>query len=302
MMKITEALEEYRFFISVVDQKAKTTINNYMNDLKKYVDFLSKNNIFDMEKIDYGLIEQFIYEESNQKKDTSINRIIVSLRNFHNFISSQDESIANPTIFLKLRKIGRKLPKPINKMDTEAILSHSELNKDKEVYHHCILEILYGCGLRVSECCNLKMNQLHLTEGIIKVVGKGDKERIVPINEYAEKTISYYLTEIRSKWNSKKLSNVFVNQLGNVLTRQYVHTMIKKYVHEIGINPSISAHTFRHSFATDLLENGADLRVVQELLGHSDISTTQIYTHVQKDRIKQIYLNAHPQNKKSNIK
>lgn len=296
-MTIQEALEDFRLYISVVDQKANTTIQSYMNDLFKYTKYLNSLSINDMEQISYKEIESFIHMLSKKNKASTINRMIVSIRNFHNYISSHYTTIANPSVFLKTVKKDKYLPNLINHSQINKLLNNNEDKSDKGIYHQCILEVLYGCGLRVSECCNLKLNQIHLQEGIIKVHGKGDKERIIPLNSQACNLLSFYIQNIRKHWNINHSPYVFINRLGNTLTRQYVHTMIKDKIKQLGMNENISAHTFRHSFATHLLEGGADLKVVQELLGHSDIGTTEIYTHVQKNRLKDIYLKTHPHSK-----
>lgn len=296
-MKIQEAIEEYIYHISIIDQKALTTISSYKSDLKKYYNYLINNEVENVEDVEYSNIQNFIQEYSYNKENTTINHLIGTIRCFHNYISQQYTMIINPTLYLKSSKVGRKLPITLNIEDVNSLLDYEEENKDKQLYHQCILEVIYGCGLRVSECCNLKQNQIHLQEGIVKVFGKGSKERLVPINRHAANLLSLYMQTTRKEWNKKNYAFVFVNHLGNRLTRQYVDTMIKKRANVLHLGHNISAHKFRHSFASHLLDGGADLRVVQELLGHSDIATTQIYTHVQTQRLKSSYLAAHPGNK-----
>ena len=297
-MKIQEAIENYLHYISVVDQKALTTINNYKQDLIQYEAYLKSQGIKEMEEITYTLIESFVLMQSQSKKTNSINRMVVSIRNFHYFISYNFTTIANPAMFLKLSKKSNKLPLFLNESDTEIFLGSFDDEDNVGMFHHSIIELMYGCGLRVSEVCNLTMNQLHLSQGFIRCVGKGNKERMVPINNHAKYCLDTYIQTIRSEWNTKKLSYLFINHLGNRLNRQYIHKMIKNKVQELELSDKISAHSFRHSFATHLLNGGADLRSVQELLGHSDIATTQVYTHVQTSRLKEAYLKAHPRRKK----
>lgn len=297
-MNLNEAINDYIYHIKLVDQKAKTTIQNYATDLNKYQSYMHKNKIKNVEEIDYEIIQNFLLELSSTLENTTLNRYIVSIRNFHNFTSDQNPNIANPSIFIKTSKIAKRLPNVLNEEEVKSIIEFKEANEDNNIYHRCIIELLYGCGLRVSECCNLTMIQLHLKEKIIKVRGKGDKERLVPINETAINIVELYISTIRKDWNKKKLSCVFVNHLGNRLTRQYVDVMLKKRSQALGILKPVSAHSFRHSFASHLLDGNADLRVVQELLGHSDIATTQIYTHVKTKRLKSVYLNAHPRSKR----
>ncbi|OCN04239.1 integrase [Erysipelotrichaceae bacterium MTC7] len=295
-MKLHEAIENYIHYISVIDQKALTTITNYKNDLTQYETYMTSRNFCDVEAIAYKEIEAFIQEQALSKKTNSINRMIVSIRNFHFYVTYNFPSIANPAMHVKLSKKANKLPSFLNESDLDMFIGSFDDKKDVDLYQHAIIEVMYGCGLRVSEVCNLQMNQLHLQQGIIKAIGKGNKERLIPINQHAIDCLQLYFDGPRVLWNTKKLQYVFINQRGNRLTRQYVHTMIKKKLTELDLQDAISAHSFRHSFATHLLNGGADLRSVQELLGHSDISTTQIYTHIQSDRLKQEYL--HAMNKK----
>lgn len=293
-MKIQNALEDYIYHIKLIDQKAITTSKSYKQDLTKYTQYLSNKGITNMNEIQFNDIQEYLLSESITSQPATINHYIVAIRGFHNYISDKYGEILNPAMYLRSTKKGRKLPKVLNQDEVNAILSVKEENCDKQIFHQCILEVLYGCGLRVSECCNLKMNQIHLQEGIIKTIGKGNKERLIPINETAINYMNLYISTIRNDWNKKHLTNVFVNHLGNKLNREYVDKMIRNRASASGINKNISAHTFRHSFATHLLEGNADLRSVQELLGHSDISTTQIYTHVQTSRLKSTYLKTHP--------
>ena len=297
-MEIKEAIHDYIYHIKLVDQKALTTISSYESDLQKYYNYLLQNKIKHVEDIDYDTIQSFLLELSVTLQSSTVNRYIVSIRNFHNFVSEQNDKILNPTIFIKSSKLKKYLPNVLNQDEVNTILNYQEAKQDDSIYHQCILELLYGCGLRVSELCDLTMIQLHLKEQIIKVRGKGDKERLVPLNTTAVNVLEFYITTIRKDWNKRKLSYVFVNHLGNRLTRQYVDVMIRKRANAVGINKKVSAHSFRHSFASHLLDGDADLRVVQELLGHSDISTTQIYTHVQTKRLKSVYLNSHPRSKR----
>lgn len=296
-MEVKDALEEYIYHIKLIDQKAITTSTSYKRDLSKYTQYLINHGIHDMNEVTFNDIQEYLLSESLTSQPATINHYIVAIRGFHNYISDKYNEIINPARYLRSTKKGRKLPKVLSQDEIKAILSVKEKNEDKQVFHQCILEVLYGCGLRVSECCNLKMNQIHLQEGIIKTLGKGNKERLIPINETAINYMNLYIATIRSDWNKKRLNYVFINHLGNKLNREYVDKMIHRRAKVAKISKNVSAHTFRHSFATHLLEGDADLRSVQELLGHSDIATTQIYTHVQTSRLKSTYLKAHPRYK-----
>lgn len=286
-MEIDEAIEDYIHYISVVDQKAITTIKSYSTDIHEYQYFIKSKGIVNTNDITYSDIEEFIQQLPIEKKPNSINRMIVTIKGFHKYIAYTYNTI-NPAIYLKSMKQGRKLPVFMSDFDIDKFLN-SFTDSDEDQFELSIFEVLYSCGLRVSELCNLTMNQLHLQQGFIRVIGKGDKERMIPINKIAQEHLKFYLETMRKDWNGNKLNYVFINRLGHKLNRQYVHNIIKRRLRTLDMNPNISAHTFRHSFATHLINHGADLRSVQELLGHSDISTTQIYTHINTEKLKSVY-------------
>lgn len=295
-MQIQDAIEDYLHHISVVDQKAIMSIQAYTRDLRMYEAFLSQRKIAAINDITYADLQDFIQEQRQVKKSNSVNRMISTLHNFHHYITFTYPSENDPSLFIHSKKDGRKLPKYFNEHDIIKLLD--SFNDDEQgIFEHAMLELLYSCGLRVSELCSLTMNQLHLDQGFLRVIGKGDKERMIPIHQRAVQTVRDYVTHIRLKWQKKRLPNVFINHLGNPVSRQYVHHLIKTKLAELNLDESLSAHSFRHSFATHLLDGGADLRVVQELLGHSDIKTTQIYTHVQNKRLKDAYASFHPRAK-----
>lgn len=295
-MVITEAIEDYVHYIKVVDQKALKSVQAYENDLHIYLDYLTSLEITQMEDITYSILQDFITIQRSQKKSASVNRMIATLHNFHHYITYTYPNIHDASVFLRSSKGGRKLPHYFNQSDIDVLLDSFD-HSDIGMYHHAILELLYSCGLRVSEVCSLTLNQIHLEQGFLRVIGKGNKERMIPVHSRAIKALREYLEVVRPTWEKKRQPFVFLNQRGNPLSRQYVHTLIKKKLEELGLDASLSAHSFRHSFATHLLDGGADLRIVQELLGHSDIQTTQIYTHVQNKRLKDAYSNFHPRSK-----
>ncbi|MFV0382163.1 MAG: tyrosine recombinase [Breznakia sp.] len=297
-MLLREAIEDYMHYISVINQKSLSTIKSYKQDLVQYERYLQEYGTHDVNEITSDIIECFLQQQSLQKSSNSLNHMSVSIRNFHNYLSYRYDYIQNPALHLRLRKHGKKLPIFMNEHDMKIFLSSFDEMNEQDIYHHCIVELMYGCGMRVSEVCNLKMNQLHLKQGFVRCIGKGNKERMIPIHDIAGELIHMYLETIRSVWNIKKLPFVFINKRGNVLNRQYVHMLIKQKLKELDLDDHISAHSFRHSFATHLLNGGADLRSVQELLGHSDIGTTQIYTHIQTARLKEVYKQSHPRGKK----
>ncbi len=290
-MDLHEALSDYKLYLSLVENKSKKTIEAYMSDLTHYIDYLNQKNINNVEEITILTIDNYLNSLTKEYSSNSINRVLASVRSFHKFISLNHESIKDPTLYIHTHKHNEHLPIYASVQDLK-VLFDSFSNSDIDIYHKTILLTLYSCGLRVSELCSLKRNDVHLSEKILKVTGKGDKERIIPIVDACVQQMELYLNLVRKNWQKKALPNFFINQYGRVLTRQYVHNLIKKKCEECNLNPNLSAHSFRHSFASHLLDGNADLRIVQELLGHSDIQTTQIYTHIQNKRLVNAYDNA----------
>lgn len=290
-MDLHEALSDYKLNLSLVENKSKKTIEAYMSDLTHYIDYLNQKNINNVEEITILTVDNYLNSLTKEYSSNSINRVLASVRSFHKFISLNHESIKDPTLYIHTHKHNEHLPIYASIQDLK-VLFDSFSNSDIDIYHKTILLTLYSCGLRVSELCSLKRNDVHLSEKILKVTGKGDKERIIPIVDACVQQMELYLNLVRKNWQKKTLPNFFINQYGRVLTRQYVHNLIKKKCEECNLNPNLSAHSFRHSFASHLLDGNADLRIVQELLGHSDIQTTQIYTHIQNKRLVNAYDNA----------
>ena len=290
-MDLHEALSDYKLNLSLVENKSKKTIEAYMSDLTHYINYLNQKNINNVEEITILTVDNYLNSLTKEYSSNSINRVLASVRSFHKFISLNHESIKDPTLYIHTHKHNEHLPIYASLQDLK-VLFDSFSNSDIDIYHKTILLTLYSCGLRVSELCSLKRNDVHLSEKILKVTGKGDKERIIPIVDACVQQMELYLNLVRKNWQKKTLPNFFINQYGRVLTRQYVHNLIKKKCEECNLNPNLSAHSFRHSFASHLLDGNADLRIVQELLGHSDIQTTQIYTHIQNKRLVNAYDNA----------
>lgn len=290
-MDLHEALSDYKLSLSLVENKSKKTIEAYMSDLTHYIAYLNQKNINNVEEITILTVDNYLNSLTKEYSSNSINRVLASVRSFHKFISLNHESIKDPTLYIHTHKHNEHLPIYASVQDLK-VLFDSFSNSDIDIYHKTILLTLYSCGLRVSELCSLKRNDVHLSEKILKVTGKGDKERIIPIVDACVQQMELYLNLVRKNWQKKTLPNFFINQYGRVLTRQYVHNLIKKKCEECNLNPNLSAHSFRHSFASHLLDGNADLRIVQELLGHSDIQTTQIYTHIQNKRLVNAYDNA----------
>lgn len=292
-MKIEEAKEDYIHYIRVVDQKSLATISSYTHDLNLYTDYLFDHGIINMEDIEVCDLQDFLAIQSDQKSAGSVNHLIVTLHMFHRFVTMNEPSIDDPSQHIHGRRTSKKLPKYFNVHDIEVLLDSFD-DSDQGLFEKAILEVLYGCGLRVSELCGLQMGMINLDHGFLRVIGKGDKERMIPMHQRSIDALQNYIVHVRTQWLKKKTQYVFVKSNGNPLLRQDVHKLIKTRLHMLGLNEDLSAHSFRHSFATHLLDGGADLRVVQELLGHRDISTTQIYTHIQNKKLKDAYTSFHP--------
>lgn len=293
-------IKEYLTYLRVERGSSPLTVDAYRRDLDDYRCFLSKNASAEIEDISREDI--ISYESDLVKRDyapSSIERHISVLKGFHRFLIRENYTTVNPADSLHLPKVPDILPDVVSIAQIDRMLSEMPDKTPRELRDKTILEVLYGCGLRVSELTSLSLGDLYLDDGFIRVIGKGDKERVVPIAGIAEECLTRYLREARSELTqvyAKPTAAVFLNARGGRLTRQSVHSLVAKSGLAIGIK-NLHPHTLRHSFATHLLENGADLRVIQEILGHSDISTTQIYTHVNRSHIREEYEKAHPRPK-----
>ena len=284
-----DALAEYKAYISLQNPKADNTIISYYHDLEEYLDWLKQNKHYQsLEEIQKEDLNMFIEAQMKVKTKRSVARVATSIRNFSRYFAAEYD-LPDISSELKVKTNNDHLPVYLNDQEIQAIMD-SFTDQPKDLFEHSILELLYNSGLRVHECISLTLNQVYLEQQFIRVKGKGDKERIVPFGHKCLVILERYLTEIRPLWLKNQGSPLlFINPQGKPLTRQYVWKLIKKRCEKVGITKNVSPHTFRHTFATQLLANGADLRSVQELLGHSDISTTQIYTHVQAERLHQDY-------------
>lgn len=298
-MIISEAVTEYIRYIQTVERKAKATVQSYKQDLSLYQNWLLSHHINDVEDILPQDIQTFLsaLEEGKdgetKHQRNSVNHMLTSIHMFHRFLCVHNPNLIDPSLPLRGGKKQKHLPLYFNENDILKLLE-SFTNEPIEILYRAILELMYGCGLRVSEVCELQKSQVFLEQGYLRVIGKGDKERMVPMHDTCIHILRTYQTEIRPLWNKKNIHRFFINQRGNALTRQYIHTFLKKRLHILGLDERLSAHSLRHSFASHLLDGGADLRVVQELLGHSDITTTQIYTHIQNKRLQEVIDHYHP--------
>ena len=277
-----QILSEYLEYLEIEKGLSNNTIEAYRRDLTDFIDTCNCENYDDIQR---SHINNYVLKMHDKKySPTSVMRKIASLRGFFKWLCVNEYCKNNPTLTLEQPKVPKKLPKVMSLQEIETILNQ-DLNKTETV----ILELLYGCGLRVSELVNLKINDFDLNSKYLTAYGKGSKERMVPLGSKAVQAIKKYLPERdyilqKYRFDSK---NLLLHEKGRIINRQDIYNFIHKQGQKI--HKSISPHTLRHSFATHLLENGADLRVVQELLGHSDVSTTQLYTHISKKRLKEVY-------------
>ncbi len=274
------------------------SITSYKADLNRYINFLFNiESIKNLNSIRQIHIRNFIrYLNDQNLSSSSINRSFSSIRSYHKFLSGEEKISHNPTQLLEPPKQSKKLPKVLSVQEVNEIINSVNLESSMGYRDMAILETLYSAGLRVSELCALEMNNILFDSSMLRILGKGNKERYVPLGSKAIKLINDYCKYVRSMLVDKKHSdgNVFLSKNGKQLTRMTIFNIMKKWTLISGINKDISPHTFRHSFATHLLEGGADLRAVQEMLGHSDISTTQIYTHLDNEYLKEVHQTFHP--------
>jgi integrase/recombinase XerD len=277
------------------DGLSKNTLVSYRLDLAQFAGWLDETSGKPLVSANQADIQQYLAVRFPQSKPRSISRLIASLRRFYRYCLREALLAADPTEQIDSPKLPRALPKSLNEEEVEALLKAPDIQDPLGLRDRAMLEVLYASGLRVSELVGLKVTEVSLSEGVIRVTGKGSKTRLVPMGELAVEWISRYLKESRPQILQKRLSDsLFVTQRGSAMTRQAFWYLIKRYALLAGISKPLSPHVLRHAFATHLLNHGADLRVVQMLLGHSDISTTQIYTHVARERLKQLHSLHHP--------
>jgi integrase/recombinase XerD len=296
-MKWTTALQDYCNYLRIERGLSENSISNYKLDVIKLINFLKvKKEGISPIAISEEIVQQFIYEVAKEVNARSQSRIISGLRGFFNFLIFEDYRKDNPLDLIESPKIGRKLPDTLSTEEIDLLIETIDLSKAEGERNRAILETLYGCGLRVSELTNLQISDLFFEEGFIKVTGKGNKQRFVPISGYTKKFIDIYKNEIRTHQEPKKEASdiLFLNRRGNKLSRAMIFTIVRRLAEKAGIQKKISPHTFRHSFATHLLENGADLRAIQQMLGHESITTTEVYMHVDSTHLRQVMEEFHP--------
>lgn len=296
-MKWQQAIKDYQFYLKIERGLSKNTIESYSRDLEKLVKFLDENNSNSSPiKIDEESIQAFIYHTAKLVNPRSQARIISGLRSFFDYLVFEDYRKTNPTDLIETPKIGRKLPDTLSENEINSLIQAIDLSHPQGERNRTILEVMYSCGLRVSELVTLKISDLFFEEGFIRVIGKGNKERFVPIHYQAQKYITTYINEIRNHIKPLKGFNdtLFLNRRGKSLSRQMIFTILKNLASDIGLKKKISPHTLRHSFATHLLKNGADLRAIQQMLGHESITTTEVYVHLDKTYLKEVVETYHP--------
>ena len=300
-MKWQQALIDYKHYLQIERGLSNNSIDNYNYDLKKLISYLEENTIVvSPTDIDKDVVKEFIYSVSKSINPRSQSRLISGLRNFFDYLIFENYRDTNPLDLIESPRIGRKLPDTLSINDIDKLidtidLSYTYNGVNLGERNRAIIETLYSCGLRVSELIELKISDLFFDEGFVKVTGKGDKQRFVPIGPSTQKYITIW-TAIRSHIDVQQDSKdiLFLNYKGKKLTRAMIFTIIKKLVKTSGLNKNVSPHTFRHSFATHLLENGADLRAIQMMLGHESITTTEIYMHVDRSHLSEVLNKFHP--------
>jgi integrase/recombinase XerD len=297
-MDWSSAKKGFKSYLKLERSLSPNTIDGYLHDvhlLEQYFE-ISKVKI-PPDKVDLENLKSFInYVNKIGLSDYSQARIVSGLRTFYKFLQIEDAINNNPTELLESPKLRRKLPDVLSVAEINLLLAAIDQSKTEGIRNRAILEILYGCGLRVSELVNLKISNLFFDVDFIKVTGKGNKERLIPIGEHAKKRIQLYREHIRNKIEIKRGQEdfLFLNRNGNKLSRVMIFLIIKELAEKINLKKTISPHSFRHSFATHLIEGGADLRAVQEMLGHASITTTEIYTHLDRDYLRSTILQFHP--------
>lgn len=290
-------IKNYQSYLRIERGLSKNTIDNYTFDMERLCLFLEENSIsVSPIQINEETIQQFIYSISKEVNPRSQARMISGLKSFFSYLVFEDYRTDNPLELIETPKIGRKLPDTLSVNEIDALISAIDLDSGEGERNRAMLETLYGCGLRVSELVSLKISDLFFDEGFIKITGKGNKQRFVPVGNLTQKYILIYKDNIRNHLKIKKgfEDTLFLNRRGNQLSRAMIFTIIKDLATKINLNKNISPHTLRHSFATHLLENGADLRSIQLMLGHESITTTEIYVHLDRKFLTEVMNTFHP--------
>jgi integrase/recombinase XerD len=293
---LNELIQDFLNYLSVERGFSNNTLDSYKSDLLKIFEYLKTERIDAIEKVSRHMITSFmLHEKDRGLSPVSISRELACFKSFFKFLIKENKVKENITSIIESPKLWKKLPFTLSVDEVDLLLRMPNLKNFQGIRDKACLELMYATGMRVSELVNLKMDDLNLDLGFVKCFGKGSKERIVPFGKKAKESIARYLNKARKNFLKQRISNfLFLRRGGKPMSRQTFWKIIKKYGREARIKKKITPHSLRHSFATHILERGADLRIVQELLGHSDISTTQIYTHLNRDRLKTIHQKFHP--------
>ena len=292
MNNINECIEKFTEYLIIDKKYSENTVKSYNNDLKKYETFFKNTNVLNIKE--ENIKDYLKYLKNNSNDNRTINHNISTLRSFYKFLLIEKIIKENPMEYIEMPKTKKTLPKTLSIEEIDKLLD-IKLTDSFSYRNKAMLELMYSSGLRVSELVNVKIHDVDTSNCIIRIMGKGKKERIVPLGDYAIRYIDIYLREHRNNLTKKELNEyLFLNNHGKKMTRQGFFKILKQLAKEKNIKTDFSPHTLRHSFATHLLNGGADLRSIQEMLGHESISTTQIYTHVSKEKIKENYNNYHP--------
>ena len=302
-MNWNERIQDFKHYLKFERNCSDNTIDAYLRDIKKLQEYTEEHlgNI-SPDEITYPQLQEYLFiQTKRQISERTQARWVSSVKSFFKYLLEEEIRQDHPAALLDVPKLGLYLPDTLSFDDVERIIEAIDKNNILGRRNHCIVEVLYGCGLRVSELIDLKISDVNFKEKYLRVVGKGDKVRLVPLADYTAKIIHEYITEIRSKGkiNRKHEDSLFLNSRGESMSRVIVFLIIKELAQKANISKSISPHTFRHSFATHLLQNGADLRYIQEMLGHSSITTTEIYTHLKTEELRDVIINYHPRNQVS---
>ncbi len=296
-MSWRKLINDFKFYLKIERGLSKNTVMSYSHDISSFVDFMENSNIKESpQNCSKETLQQFIFTKSKLIGSNSQARRVSALKSFFNFLIFENYCQDSPADLIEAPKIGRKLPQILNTNEIEKILDGIELNKSQGQRNRAIIETLYGSGLRVSELVEITLSNIFIKENIIRVNGKGGKQRLIPLGSYSKKFIQIYIDEIRPFEKIKDEDILFLNRNGKKMSRAMIFTIIRNAAKKVGIKKKISPHTFRHSFATHLLENGADLRTIQLLLGHESIITTEIYTHLDNKHLKKVMEKFHPRN------
>lgn len=299
-MSWTEKIKDFENFLKFERNFSDNTLDAYLRDIRKLQNYAES----ELQGVEPGVItfpqlQEYLYQLSKQKfSERSQARWVSSIKAFFKYLLEDEIRNDNPAVLLEGPKLGLYLPDTLSFDDIERIVAAIDVSSDLGKRNQCMIEVLYGCGLRVSELIDIKISNINFKENYLKVDGKGDKSRFVPLADYTTRLIRDYIKNVRSQYKiNKKFEDIlFLNSRGSSMSRVIVFIIIKELTEKAGISKRISPHTFRHSFATHLLQNGADLRYIQEMLGHSSITTTEIYTHLKTEELRDVILNYHPRN------